>query len=727
MQINTKEKINKSKSHTNAVNVTANVHRANFSPSMDSPASQTLHLQRTIGNQAVKELLKNSVLQAKLKISQPNDIYEQEADRVAEHVMRMPKPATHRQRDIKNEDEEQIETKPLATKITLPAQHPVEKVKKEKEKLIQFKSNPDQTPATTPIMASTINTLERGGQPLPESIRDYFEPRFGRDFSKVRVHTDDKSTLSAQSVNAKAYTVGNNIVFDTRLYTPHTDAGRRLVAHELVHVIQQEKCGEFIPSPSTKASPKESKNRKADATGKKNQIMQISSTSTRRLARAIIFEVGPELTQELIAMWETKIKMETVPTKITRYKRYIQNLKSGTPLDPKEAGWKAEQEWRYVHEKEIGVYGERSFKGGHRAGSKYGYPTKLKGTSKPDIGGRIEVKATDITSPKAKASTIRRISTQVYKRVEALPAHIRSQGVIIDIRASGTKVNRLQIEKFEKELLEKVKILRPENIQVVVDKGQIIKEVKPGAFTPKTVPTPEKGPALKTSEIGPQKTTKLFLSTRVSRFLNKHPRLSGLLRGGGRLAGRLSRILLGDTTFLLQILLIPIDVLIEIGKANKTHLQMLANKAIAYAYTSWVFRGREGIIWDIPEADLAALRATYGGEKRGPEEVERLRAKKTPESVIRTITSSAQWGKEKIDAARQAWKKTTNDTLLKIVEFYAQELHLYADEYRDLLKATYGEDEKKFAQRIYDELIESEPSASAFHEMHRTLKCNYPT
>src|SRR5439155_15454735 len=77
------------------------------------------------------------------------------------------------------------------------------------------------------------------GQPLPTSVRAFFEPRFEHDFSQVRVHTDAHAAESAQAVQALAYTVGSDIVFGAGQYAPATTAGQRLLAHELTHVVQQ--------------------------------------------------------------------------------------------------------------------------------------------------------------------------------------------------------------------------------------------------------------------------------------------------------------------------------------------------------------------------------------------------------------------------------------------------------------------------------------------------------
>ena len=83
------------------------------------------------------------------------------------------------------------------------------------------------------------DVLSSSGQPLDAGTRAFMEPRFGFDFSRVRVHTDARAAESAQAVNALAYTVGHNVVFGTGQYVPGTSSGRRLLAHELTHVVQQ--------------------------------------------------------------------------------------------------------------------------------------------------------------------------------------------------------------------------------------------------------------------------------------------------------------------------------------------------------------------------------------------------------------------------------------------------------------------------------------------------------
>lgn len=156
------------------------------------PLNPLLRLQQTIGNQAVGRLI-----QAKLKVGQPEDKYEREADRVAERVMRMPEPRT--------------------------------------------------SPATTGLQ-SQINGLRGGGRRLPDTLRSFFGPRFGYDFSQVRIHSDAHAAESARSLNARAFTMGRDIVFGAGQYEPGTAMGNRLLAHELTHVIQQRAAHALDPA-----------------------------------------------------------------------------------------------------------------------------------------------------------------------------------------------------------------------------------------------------------------------------------------------------------------------------------------------------------------------------------------------------------------------------------------------------------------------------------------------
>jgi hypothetical protein len=87
--------------------------------------------------------------------------------------------------------------------------------------------------------AQVLGTVERGGRGLPADALGVFGSYFGADFSGVRVHDDSGAAQSAQAVGARAYTVGDDVVFNSGQFKPHEPEGRRLLAHELTHVVQQ--------------------------------------------------------------------------------------------------------------------------------------------------------------------------------------------------------------------------------------------------------------------------------------------------------------------------------------------------------------------------------------------------------------------------------------------------------------------------------------------------------
>jgi hypothetical protein len=119
------------------------------------------------------------------------------------------------------------------------AQPKLQRQAEEEEKQAQPKAAQEGTPEVTSNIESNINELKGGGQPLSESTRTFFEPRFGADFGQVRIHNNTKAANTAQSINAKAFTTGKDIVFNSGQYSPGTSSGKRLLAHELTHVVQQ--------------------------------------------------------------------------------------------------------------------------------------------------------------------------------------------------------------------------------------------------------------------------------------------------------------------------------------------------------------------------------------------------------------------------------------------------------------------------------------------------------
>jgi hypothetical protein len=108
---------------------------------------------------------------------------------------------------------------------------------KKKRQNLQRRAISGAAPTNVPPIVYEV--LRSSGQPLDAATRAFSEPRFGHDFSKVRIHADAKAAESARAVNAIAYTVGRDVVFGPGQYTPHTPAGRQLLAHELAHTLQQ--------------------------------------------------------------------------------------------------------------------------------------------------------------------------------------------------------------------------------------------------------------------------------------------------------------------------------------------------------------------------------------------------------------------------------------------------------------------------------------------------------
>lgn len=194
--------------------------RAHLEHSHD--VNSILHLQRTIGNQAVQGLLEagtrnfkaasptdnasvghdfsrmsvhaNAEIQPKLTIGTPGDITEQQADRAAEQAMHMPEPVA----------------------------------------------------GTSEKSEGSVQAIQRSDQTLSPQERSFFEPRFGHDFRQVRIHADARSAGMAEALNAEAFTFGRDIYFGAGKRRPGTREADRLLAHELAHVVQQSHTGQTL-------------------------------------------------------------------------------------------------------------------------------------------------------------------------------------------------------------------------------------------------------------------------------------------------------------------------------------------------------------------------------------------------------------------------------------------------------------------------------------------------
>ncbi len=208
--------------------------------------NSVLHLQHTIGNQAVLRLhqanaeefqagsattastrfghdfsripiFNSSPVQVlpTLTVSTPRERDEQEADSVADQVMRMPEPQQERHKGGKEPRSSDIQAKPAGD------------------------SADGGRPEVTTELETQVKSLISRGRPLSKSLRSFFEPRFGVDFGRVRLHADTEVAGMAAAFGARAFTVDSHVVLGAGELAPDSDAGRRLLAHELTHVVQQ--------------------------------------------------------------------------------------------------------------------------------------------------------------------------------------------------------------------------------------------------------------------------------------------------------------------------------------------------------------------------------------------------------------------------------------------------------------------------------------------------------
>lgn len=145
----------------------------------------------------------------------------------------------------------------------------------------------DGAPAASSAPRPVHAVLQSPGRPLDTAVRRFMEPRFGHDFSQVRIHTDPAAAGSAAQVNARAYTVGHDVVFGAGQFTPDTAAGRRLLAHELCHVIQQGAgagAGQLAAQPLTVSNPSDAAEAEADRAADEVMRMPRPAASGRRPA-----------------------------------------------------------------------------------------------------------------------------------------------------------------------------------------------------------------------------------------------------------------------------------------------------------------------------------------------------------------------------------------------------------------------------------------------------------
>lgn len=184
---------------------------------------------RNLGNQATLR---------RLAIGAANDPLEHEADRVADQVMRMAGPP------------------PRLSAAPAQLSRKCAGCEEEKTGALQMKpASAARTEGAAPAIVHDV--IGAPGQALDTGARSFLEPRFGRDFSGVRVHADAAAQQSCRAVGARAYTVGEHLVFGQGQYQPATPSGQRLLSHELAHVIQQGSAGPMVQRDGDDKPPKD--------------------------------------------------------------------------------------------------------------------------------------------------------------------------------------------------------------------------------------------------------------------------------------------------------------------------------------------------------------------------------------------------------------------------------------------------------------------------------------
>ena len=261
-----------------------------------------------------------STVQTKMKVNKPGDKFEQEADNMADRVMRMPTPASPLQtsqlqrqeapeenvqrqeeqevqrqevpeekvqrqekeeiqrqempeegvqrqeapeENIQRQEEEEIQRQEMPKEDVQRQEAPKEDVQRQEEEEVQRQEAQEEqlqrkgsgVPSVQADTQSSIRNKTTGGQPLSADVRSHMEPRFGADFSNVRIHSDAEAASLSNRLSARAFTYQNHVFFSRDQYQPGTSEGKQLLAHELTHTIQQGHAVQRNPQISTTTTP----------------------------------------------------------------------------------------------------------------------------------------------------------------------------------------------------------------------------------------------------------------------------------------------------------------------------------------------------------------------------------------------------------------------------------------------------------------------------------------
>ena len=372
----------------------------------DAPGSirpaDILQLQRTIGNQATGRLL-----QAKLKLGPAGDVYEQEADRVAQQVVHASRQPEVQRADMDEDelqakplaagisrvqradlDEEELQAKPrtdrisqlrraylatagvqragmeeeeLQAKRTFAASPSLPKVQRagmEEEELQAAPNHGLEGGDVDTDVARSIQSAKGGGAPLHDGVRSSMEQGFGADFSGVRVHTGGESDALNRSLNARAFTTGNDIFFGSGEYNPGSSGGQELIAHELTHTVQQGAAGaqrETIQRRVTNINWGNATQAKPSTSGVKGGVFFITVGGTMHVVKATANVGATKFAEQLLGMLGGQniatSDSTPVPQADNEFAAIMQAIQQFRPAQPQRNAFNSDQEFQEASQK----------------------------------------------------------------------------------------------------------------------------------------------------------------------------------------------------------------------------------------------------------------------------------------------------------------------------------------------------------------------------------------
>jgi len=279
-------------------------------------------------------------IQAKLRVGEHNDKFEQEADRVADTVMRMPKPGLQqRGATVREEEEEPLQTKPIAESVTPWVQRQAE-TEGEEEEVVQAKARQSRTSTVPAELEGQLNRMQGRGQSLSAGTRRFFESRFDQNFGQVRIHADGQAADAARQLHAQAFTQSRDVYFGSGRYQPDTRQGRHLLAHELTHVVQQRAIPNTI---RRQASPELADRSIASSDVASDGVFAIRSSAGSTVKRGHLVTYSVALLQPTLISAESAYRyhwsVENDPKTYPIYVRATPNLKKAIEGPENRTEW----------------------------------------------------------------------------------------------------------------------------------------------------------------------------------------------------------------------------------------------------------------------------------------------------------------------------------------------------------------------------------------------------